>query len=94
MPDTLNYYTTSLFECNHVNIVKTYDSFLDNNEALWIVMEDVGRITLKNMVDEQHQMTEGKIATVSKQIVNALNYLHSNDLIYRNDKIFWRLVEK
>lgn len=76
----------------HVNIVQTYDSFLENNEVLWIVMENVGTTTLKNLIEGMtDEMSNELIAAISKQILAALFHLHSHGLIYRNvrtDKIF------
>lgn len=76
----------------HVNIVQTYDSFLENDEVLWIVMENVGTTTLKNLIAGMTDgMSDELIAAISKQILAALFHLHSHGLIYRNvrtDKIF------
>lgn len=60
---------------HHPNIVETYSSFLVNDE-LWVVMEYLEGGALTDIVTHS-RMDEEQIATVCKQCLKALAYLHS-----------------
>lgn len=60
---------------HHPNIVETYSSFLVNDE-LWVVMEYLEGGALTDIVTHS-RMDEEQIATVCKQCLKALSYLHS-----------------
>lgn len=60
---------------HHPNIVETYNSFLVNDE-LWVVMEFLEGGALTDIVTHS-RMDEEQIATVCKQCLKALSYLHS-----------------
>lgn len=60
---------------HHPNIVETYSSFLVNDE-LWVVMEYLEGGALTDIVTRS-RMDEEQIATVCKQCLKALAYLHS-----------------
>ena len=60
---------------HHPNIVETYNSFLVLDE-LWVVMEFLEGGALTDIVTHS-RMDEEQIATVCKQCLKALSYLHS-----------------
>lgn len=60
---------------HHPNIVETYSSFLVDDE-LWVVMEYLEGGALTDIVTHS-RMDEEQIATVCKQCLKALAYLHS-----------------
>lgn len=60
---------------HHPNIVETYSSFLVADE-LWVVMEYLEGGALTDIVTHS-RMDEEQIATVCKQCLKALAYLHS-----------------
>ncbi|RWS14369.1 serine/threonine-protein kinase PAK mbt-like protein [Dinothrombium tinctorium] len=69
---------------HHPNIVEMYDSFLVNDE-LWVVMEFLEGGALTDIVTHA-RMDEEQIATVCKQCLKALAFLHSQGVIHRDIK--------
>ncbi|CAG7826404.1 unnamed protein product, partial [Allacma fusca] len=69
---------------HHPNIVEMYDSFLVDDE-LWVVMEYLEGGALTDIVTHA-RMDEEQIATVCKQCLKALAYLHSQGVIHRDIK--------
>lgn len=67
---------------HHLNIVETYSSYLVNDE-LWVVMEYLEGGALTDIVTHS-RMDEEQIATVCKQCLKALEYLHSQVFIFIN----------
>lgn len=60
---------------HHPNIVETYNSYLVEDE-LWVVMEYLEGGALTDIVTHS-RMDEEQIATVCRQCLKALAYLHS-----------------
>ncbi|CAH0561124.1 unnamed protein product [Brassicogethes aeneus] len=69
---------------HHANIVEMFDSYLVNDE-LWVVMEFLEGGALTDIVTHS-RMDEEQIATVCKQCLKALTYLHSQGVIHRDIK--------
>ncbi|CAG0917270.1 unnamed protein product [Notodromas monacha] len=69
---------------HHPNIVKMYDSYLVGDE-LWVVMEYLEGGALTDIVTRA-RMDEEQIASVCKQCLKALAYLHSQGVIHRDIK--------
>ncbi|XP_054154446.1 serine/threonine-protein kinase PAK mbt-like [Oppia nitens] len=69
---------------HHPNIVEMYDSFLVDDE-LWVVMEFLEGGALTDIVTHS-RMDEEQIATVCKQCLKALAFLHSQGVIHRDIK--------
>lgn len=69
---------------HHTNIVEMFDSYLVNDE-LWVVMEFLEGGALTDIVTHS-RMDEEQIATVCKQCLKALAYLHSQGVIHRDIK--------
>ncbi|XP_039300436.1 serine/threonine-protein kinase PAK mbt, partial [Nilaparvata lugens] len=65
---------------HHPNIVEMYESFLVGDE-LWVVMEFLEGGALTDIVTHA-RMDEQQIATVCKQCLKALAYLHSQGVIH------------
>ncbi|KAL3267442.1 hypothetical protein HHI36_011568 [Cryptolaemus montrouzieri] len=69
---------------HHPNIVEMFDSYLVDDE-LWVVMEFLEGGALTDIVTHS-RMDEEQIATVCKQCLKALSYLHSQGVIHRDIK--------
>jgi hypothetical protein len=71
---------------NHPNIVRYYQTLLDENEDIYCVLEWIAFGNLLDYCRLQGALEEPMVASLSKQILSAIDYLHSNFVIHRDIK--------
>lgn len=81
-----------LSSCEHKNIVKFIECF-QVKEKLWIIMEYMNGGKLTNLLVE-YSFKENQIATILREVLLAVEYLHSNQLIHRDIKSDNILINK
>jgi len=72
----------------HENIVEFIDSFIVDNNQLWVVMELMDGGCLTDVLEQfdSVRMNEGQIAHACLQTLKALAYIHKNHRIHRDIK--------
>lgn len=69
----------------HSGIPQIYD-IIEDNTNLIIIMEYIQGKTIDRIIQENSPFTEKYAINISKQIINILRYIHSNNIIYRDLK--------
>ncbi|XP_017296176.1 mitogen-activated protein kinase kinase kinase kinase 5 isoform X2 [Kryptolebias marmoratus] len=71
--------------CKHPNIVAYYSSYIRANK-LWICMEFCGGGSLQDIYHVTGPLSEAQIAYVCREMLQGLDYLHSQKKIHRDIK--------
>ncbi|PWN47888.1 Pkinase-domain-containing protein [Violaceomyces palustris] len=72
-------------ESQHPNIVNFLDSFLVQNNELWVIMEYMEGGALTDVIDN-NTLEEDQIAAICLETCKGLEHLHSQNIIHRDIK--------
>ena len=78
---SIMFFNQVMQEYRHPNVVNYLESFLVDNE-LWVIMEYLEGGALTDVVTET-VLTEGQIAGICKLCLEALSFLHNQEIIHR-----------
>jgi serine/threonine-protein kinase len=83
----------SLFRMSHPNIVKVTD-LIEQEDTVAFAMEFIEGQTLREYINQHGKLSDAEIARMMKQMLEALNYVHQQQLIHRDIKPSNFMVDK
>jgi len=83
-----------LHRLNHPKIIK-FISAIDTTEKIILIMELFSSLTLNEYLKRlKIPLSEQKIQTIFKQIVNAIQYMHNLGIVHRDIKLDNLLINR
>ena len=83
----------SMARMSHSNIIKVTD-LIDDGEMVAFVMEYVEGETLKEYIERKIKLTDEEIQSIFVQMVEAVGYVHKQNLVHRDIKPSNFMVDK
>jgi serine/threonine protein kinase len=77
---------TLLSKINHPSIITLYDLF-EHNNSYFVVMEYCKGGSIVDLMNKFKRKSERIIANIVKQLLSALSYLHSVNIVHRDIKL-------
>ena len=75
----------ALCELDHQNVIRIYDSFIENNNY-YLIFEECTGGSLKNAIENRTIISEIERRSICHQILSALYYMHSKKIAHRDIK--------
>jgi serine/threonine-protein kinase OSR1/STK39 len=75
-------------ELKHPNVLGLYTAFVSES-ALWMIMPFISGGPLSGILQKKfpHGMDEPVLATVARDVLHGLDYLHKHDCMHRDVKV-------
>ena len=70
---------------SHPNIVDLYEVY-QHNDCFYLITEVMAGEDLYESIKKKRDFSETKIKTIARQLLQTVNYLHSNNIIHRDIK--------
>jgi serine/threonine-protein kinase len=75
----------NMFKMSHPNIIKVTD-LIEEGDTVAFVMEYIEGDTLKEYLERKGKLNNDEIKTIFKQMLEAVGYVHSQNLVHRDIK--------
>ncbi|KAK3089007.1 hypothetical protein FSP39_000092 [Pinctada imbricata] len=73
-------------DLKHKNVVE-FHSYFEDNDNVYIVLENCSRKSLVHMLKQRKSLTESEVRYYLKQLVEGVKYIHSRNIIHRDLKL-------
>ena len=83
----------SMFRMSHENIVRVY-ALVETDDVVAFAMEYIEGKTLRQCMTDEGKMSDAKIKEFLRQMLSALQYVHSQQLVHRDIKPGNFMVDK
>jgi uncharacterized protein (TIGR02145 family) len=83
----------NMYRMSHANVVKVTD-LIDENDNVSFVMEYIDGETLKDYIERKGRLSDDEIRTILLQMLQALIYVHNQNLIHRDIKPSNFMIDK
>ena len=88
--DIFNYLSNT--NCDEHHIIKCYYEYFETPNSIYFIMENIQNGNLKTLYSTPQ--SEQTLNTIAKQILTAVSFLHSNNIIHRDIKLSNIMVSK
>lgn len=83
----------NMYRMSHPNIIKVTD-LIDEGDTVAFIMEYIEGETLKEFLDRKGRLSDGEIKSIFTQMLEAVSYVHEQNLVHRDIKPSNFMVDK
>merc|ERR1712107_905454 len=78
---------------DHPNVVR-FNRYFEDNDFVYFVLELCERATMVELVKRRTRLTEPEVRYYLNQVIDAVSYLHKQNIIHRDLKLVNLLIDK